>query len=238
MSTNHLSVSPQLSVTHRARTRAPAAVPRSVPVAQASRAPGVKRSFLSRSTTSLVPLPPSSPLQAPSGEGPAQQGEMPPCKGLRCPSHGMSQLCKSNPVPSRVLHQTHGHLMPCLMGPRRPGWVMRLGNSNPDGGSCLDCGSRRKGGGPCCPSKGLSLVPILCYCPQAHAGMGQACGGPTVKEDCEAQWFALVQLMSSVSSSRRVDGEVGIKSFSEEDVFRAICPGSIHGRVHRYDVCY
>lgn len=62
MTTNCLSVSPQLSVTRRARTRAPAAGPRSVPVAQASRAPGVKKLFPSRNTTHLVPLPPSSPL--------------------------------------------------------------------------------------------------------------------------------------------------------------------------------
>lgn len=117
MSTNHLSVSPQLSVIHRARTRAPAAVPRSVPVAQASKAPGVKKSFPSRSTTSLVPLPPSSPLQAPSGEGPVWQGGMLPCEELKCPSHGTSPLCKSNPGPSRVLHQTHRQLMPCSMGP-------------------------------------------------------------------------------------------------------------------------
>lgn len=237
MSTNHLSVSPQLSVTHRARTRAPAAVPRSVPVAQASRAPGVKKSFPSRSTTSLAPLPPSSPLQAPSGEGPAWQGGMPPCEGLKCPSHGMSQLCKSNPGPSRVLHQTHRQLTPCSIGPQRPGWVMRLGSSTPDGGSCPDCGSRGKGVRPCCPSKGLSLAPTLCYCPQAHAGMGLASGGPIVK-NCEAQQFALVQLMSSVSGSSRVDRGVGVKSLPKEDVFRAVCPIGIHGRVHRYEVCY
>lgn len=104
--TNRLSVSPQLSATHRARTRAPAAVPRSVPVARASRAPGVKKSFPSRSTTRLVPLP-SSPPQAPSGEGSAQQGGMPPCERLSHPSQGTSQLCKSNPVPSRMLPQIH-----------------------------------------------------------------------------------------------------------------------------------
>lgn len=62
MTTNCLSVSPQLSVTHHARTRAPAAGPRSVPVAQASRAPGVKKLFPSRNTTHLLLLLPSSPL--------------------------------------------------------------------------------------------------------------------------------------------------------------------------------
>lgn len=118
VSTNHLSVSPQLSVTHRARTRAPAAVPRSVPVAQASRAPGAKKSFLSRSTTRLVPLLPSSPPQAPSGGGPAQQGGMPPCEGLRRLFHGMSQLCKSNLVTGRMLPQTHRQLMPRSVGPQ------------------------------------------------------------------------------------------------------------------------
>lgn len=106
--TNHLSVSPQLSATRHARTRAPAAAPRSVPVARASRAPGAKKSFQSRSTTRLVPLLlPSSPPQAPSGEGSAWQGGMPPCERLRRPSHGMSQLCKSNPVSGRMLPQIH-----------------------------------------------------------------------------------------------------------------------------------
>lgn len=66
--------------------------------------------------------------------------------------------------------------------------------------------------------------------------MGHASGGPTVKEDRETQQFALVQLMGS--SSSRVDGGVGVKSLSQGDVFRAVCPGSIHRRVHRYEVCY
>lgn len=68
--------------------------------------------------------------------------------------------------------------------------------------------------------------------------IGQASGSLTVKEDHEAQQFAFVQLMTSVSGSSRVDGGVRVKSLSQKDVFRAICPGSIHGRVHRYEVCY
>lgn len=118
MSTNHLSVSPQLSATRRARTRAPAAAPRSVPVARASRAPGAKKSFLSRSTTRLLPPPPSSPPQAPSGGGLARQGGMPPCEELRRLSHGTSQLCKSNPVPGRMLPQTPRQLTPHSVGPQ------------------------------------------------------------------------------------------------------------------------
>lgn len=76
-----------LFVTHRARTRAPAAGPMSVPVARASRAPGVKKSSLSKSTTH--PASPCSPLRAPCGGGLAQLSGMPPHERLRHLSHDM-----------------------------------------------------------------------------------------------------------------------------------------------------
>lgn len=78
----------------------------------------------------------------------------------------------------------------------------------------------------------------LCHSPQAHTGMGQARDGPVQEEDCEAQQVALVQLGNSLCGSSRVDRGVGVKSLSQEDVFRAVCPGSTHKRAHRSEVCY
>ena len=84
--------------------------------------------------------------------------------------------------------------------------------------------------GPCCPSNGLGLSPALCRGPQAHAGVEHTSGGPTGKEYHEAPQFALVQLVSSLCNSSRVDGGVGVKSLSQEAVFRAVCPGGSHRR--------
>lgn len=92
---NHLPVSPQLSATHRARTRAPAAGPRSVRAARASRAPDVKKSSPSRSTTR--PASPSSPPPAPCGGGPARPRGTHPREGLRRPSRGTHPPGKSAP---------------------------------------------------------------------------------------------------------------------------------------------
>lgn len=80
-------------MTHRARTKAPAAGPMSVPVARASRAPGAKKSSLSKSTTR--PASPCSPLRASCGGGLAQLNGMPPHERLKHLSHGMHPPGKS-----------------------------------------------------------------------------------------------------------------------------------------------
>lgn len=82
------------------------------------------------------------------------------------------------------------------------------------------------------------MTPALCRNLQAHAIMGQASDGSVGKEDCEAQQFTLAQLVNTLCGSSRVVGGLGIKSLSQEDVFRVICPGGSHRRVHRSEVCY
>ena len=95
-------------------------------------------------------------------------------------------------------------------------------------------GADIRGSGPAVPLRD-SVCPQHCVMVPRHT---QASDGPVGKENCEAQQFALVQLVNSLCGSSRVDGGVGVKSLSQEDVFRAICPGSTHRRVHKSEVCY
>lgn len=60
---------------------------------------------------------------------------------------------------------------------------------------------------------------------------------PMRKESCEGHQFALVLLVNSLHGSSRMDRGVVGKFLSQEDMFRAIYPGSTHRRVHTSEAC-
>lgn len=79
------------------------------------------------------------------------------------------------------------------------------------------------------------MYPALCHRPLAHTGVGWA--DPMKKENCEGHPFSLVLCVNSLHGSSRVDRGVVGKSLSQEDMFRAIYPGSTPRRVHASEVC-